>query len=48
MSFVQKIPLDSHRHKTCEKDVVGIVTFDLIGLLASNHIIISKWRTRVF
>ena len=25
--------------KTCEKDVVGIVTFDLIGLLATNHII---------
>ena len=30
MSFVKK--------KTCEKDVVGIVTFDLIGLLPTNHI----------
>ena len=48
MSFVQKIPFDSDRRKTCEKDVVGIVTFDLIGLLASNHIIILKWHTRVF
>ena len=43
-----KIPFDSHRHKTCEKDVVGIVTFDLNGLLPSNHIIILKWLTRVF
>ena len=31
MSFVEK--------KKCEKDVVGIVTFDLIGLLPTNHII---------
>ena len=31
MSFVEK--------KTCEKDVVGIVTFDLIGLLPTNQII---------
>ena len=30
MSFVKK---------TCEKDVVGIVTFDLIGLLYTNNII---------
>ena len=30
-SFAQK--------KTREKDVVGIVTFDLIGLLPTNHII---------
>ena len=30
-SFVKK--------KTHEKDVVGIVTFDLTGLLPSNHII---------
>ena len=29
MSFVKK---------TCEKDVFGIVTFDLIGLLPTNHI----------
>ena len=27
------------KKKTCEKDVVGIVTFDLIGLLPTNHII---------
>ena len=32
MSFVKK-------KKKSEKDVVGIVTFDLIGLLATNHII---------
>ena len=25
--------------KTCKKDVSGIVTFDLIGLLPSDHII---------
>ena len=25
--------------KTSQKDVVGIVTFDLIGLLSTNHII---------
>ena len=31
-SFAQK-------KKTREKDVVGIVTFDLIGLLHTNHII---------
>ena len=31
MSFVKK--------KMREKDVVGIVTFDLIGLLPTNHII---------
>ena len=48
MSFVQKIPFDSDRHKRCEKDVVGIVSFDLIALLPSNHIIILKWHTRVF
>ena len=48
MSFVQKIHFDSDRHKTCEKGVVGIVTFDLIALLPSNDIIILKWHTRVF
>ena len=32
MSFAKK-------KKTCEKDVVGIVTFDLTGLLPTNHII---------
>ena len=31
-SFVKK-------KKTREKDVVGIVTFDLTGLLTTNHII---------
>ena len=40
MSFAQKILVASNRHKTCEKDVV-IVTFDLIGLLPTNHIIIK-------
>ena len=25
--------------KLCEKDVVGIVIFDLIGLLPTNHIL---------
>ena len=28
-------------HKMHEKDVVGIVTFELIGLLLTNHIIIT-------
>ena len=33
----------------CEKDVVGIiVTFDLIGLLPTNHIIILQWRLGVY
>jgi len=27
-----------------ENDVVGIVTFDLIGLLPTNHIIILQWQ----
>ena len=27
-------------NKTRKKDVVGIVTFDLIGLLPTNHIIV--------
>ena len=40
MSFAQKILVASNRDKTCEKDVV-IVTFDLIGLLPTNHIIIK-------
>ena len=43
-SFVQKILVDSnHREfgmkQTRKKDMVGIVTFDLIGLLPTNHII---------
>ena len=36
------------RHKTREKDVVGIVTFDLIGLLPTDHIIILQWHTGVY
>ena len=32
-----------------EKDVVGIiVTFDLTGLLPTNHIIILQWRLGVY
>ena len=41
-SFVQKysftpIVTNLRSHKTCEKDVVGIVTFDLIGLLPTKR-----------
>ena len=35
-------------HKTCEKDVVGVVTFDLIGLLPTNHINILQWHVGVY
>ena len=35
-------------HKTREKDVVGIVTFDLIVLLPTNHIIILQRHTGVY
>ena len=40
-SFVKK--------KTCEKDVVEIVTFDLISLLPTNHtlLLILQWHTGV-
>ena len=31
-----------------EKDVVGIVTFDLIGLLLTNHIIIFIFYLFIF
>ena len=33
-----------------EKDVVGIVTFDLIGLLATNQVIayLFQWHTGVY
>ena len=31
--------MTSLRQKTREKDVVGIVTFDLIGLLVPDHVI---------
>ena len=43
--FCTKILIDSNRHKCLpwhkvhKKDVVGIVAFDLIGLLPTNHII---------
>ena len=33
-------------HKTHKKDVVGIVTFDLIGLLPTNHIIL-QWHVGI-
>ena len=37
------------KKKKREKDVVGIITFDLIGLLPTNHIIaILQWHTGVF
>lgn len=35
-------------HKTREKDVVGIVAFDLIVLLPTNHIIILQRHTGVY
>jgi len=35
-SFVQKILIASDHHKTRNKDV-GIVAFDLVGLLSTNH-----------
>ena len=31
-----------------EKDIVGIVIFDLIGFLPINHIIILQWHTGVY
>ena len=44
LSFEQKTFVDSDSHKfvmtqNVQKDVVGIVTFDLIHLLPTNHII---------
>ena len=46
MSFVQEYLLtpiitniNCNDTKMCKNDVVGIVTFDLIGLLLTNHII---------
>ena len=43
-SFVQKILVDSNQQEfamkqTRKKDLVGIVTFDLIGVLPTNRII---------
>ena len=31
-----------------EKDIVGVVIFDLIGFLPTNHIIILQWHTGVY
>ena len=31
-----------------EKDIVGIVIFDLIGFLPTSHIIILQWHTGVY
>ena len=31
-----------------EKDIVGIVIFDLIGFLPTNHIFTLLWHTRVY
>ena len=46
MSLVQKILVDSvmnlQWHKMNKKDVVGMITFGLIGLLPTNHIIILQ------
>ena len=40
MKHLKCIPKDYNgMGKTREKDVVGIATFDLIGLLPTNHII---------
>ena len=46
MSLVQKILVDSVMNfqwqKMNKKDVVGMITFGLIGLLPTNHIIILQ------
>ena len=46
-SFVQKILVqivtNLRKHKTHEKDVVGIVTLNLTGM-TTNHIIILQWH----
>ena len=39
MKHLKCIPKVNSMGKTREKDVVGIATFDLIGLLPTNHII---------
>lgn len=52
MSLVQKILVDSvmnlQWHKMNKKDVVGVITFGLIGVLPTNHIIILQWHTRFY
>ena len=35
-------------HKMCEKDVVGIVIFELTGLLFTNHIITMPLHAGVY
>ena len=35
-------------HKMHENNVVGVVTFHVIGLLPTNHIIILQWHTGVY
>ena len=48
--FEQKIFVDSDRHEfasamtqNARKDVVGIVTFDLVGFTSHQYIIILQW-----
>ena len=46
--FVHKIFVDSDRHEfamtqNSRKDVVGIVTFDLVGFTSHQFIIILQW-----
>ena len=52
MSFVQKTLVDSDyhefvNHKTCENDVAS-VSFDPIGLLSTNHIVMLQGHTKVY
>ena len=52
MSFVQKTLVDSDchefvNHKTRENDV-AFVSFDPIGLLSTNHIVILQGHTKVY
>ena len=52
MSFVQNTLVDSDyhefvNHKTRENDV-AFVSFDPIGLLSTNHIVILKGHTKVY
>ena len=37
-------PSNLQWHRTLEKDVVGIVTFDLIGLLPTNQVTMAYWN----
>ena len=52
MSFVHKTLVDSDyhefvNHKTRENDV-AFVSFDPIGLLSTNHIVILQGHTKVY